>query len=155
MSTPWRASPLVLVVDDNEDLRALVAESLRKLAGYEVTTADDGVQGLERYFDLQPDCVVIDIKMPGLDGYQLIHALRGDPASAATPLVVLSAMVQDNDRLAGLLSGADEYLLKPVSLPHLIETIRRVLARSEGERRDRQRALMDAPLPETSERTDE
>jgi CheY-like chemotaxis protein len=151
MTTPPHAPPLVLVVDDSEDLRELVAESLRKLGGYQVATAEDGVQGLERYFKIQPDCVVIDVKMPGLDGYQLIRALRGDPASTLTPLVVLSAMVQDRDRLMGLLSGADEYLLKPVSLAGLIQTIQRVLGRSEEERRAHQRALLEQPLPEAAE----
>jgi CheY-like chemotaxis protein len=151
MSTPSGTSQLVLVVDDSEDLRALVAEALRKLGGYQVVTAEDGIQGLERYFEVHPACVVIDIKMSGLDGYQLIRALRGDPDSAATPLVVLSAMVQEADRLAGLLSGADEYLLKPVSLPTLIHTIQTVIDRSEEERRARQQALLDSLPPEPSE----
>lgn len=150
MATPAHtdATHLVLVVDDTEDLRVLVAEALRKVGGFQVVTADDGIQGLERYFDVHPDCVVIDIKMPGLDGYQLIHALRGDPASAATPLVVLSALVGEHERLAGMLSGADEYLLKPVSLPELIATVRRVIGRSEEERFERLQALLDTQPPE-------
>jgi len=141
---------VVLVVDDNADLRALVTESLRKLAGFTVVAAEDGAIGLERYFELRPDCVVIDVKMPGLDGYQLIRVLRGDPASSATPLVILSAMVQDKDRLGGLLSGVDEYLLKPVGPLELVQTIMRVLGRSEQERRQRlQNLLNDLPmLPE-------
>jgi two-component system alkaline phosphatase synthesis response regulator PhoP len=133
----------VLVVDDSADLRALVAESLRKLAGFTVVTAEDGVDGLERYFAMRPDCVVIDVKMPGLDGYQLVRALRGDPESSATPLVILSAMVQERDRLAGLLSGVDEYLLKPVSPLELVQTIREVIDRGEAERERRLRALLD------------
>src|SRR5690348_16378465 len=94
----------VLVVDDSANLRALVAESLRKLGNFTVVTAEDGAEGLRRYFEVHPDCVVIDVKMPGLDGYQLVRALRGDPASSATPLVFLTAMIQDKDRLAGFLS---------------------------------------------------
>jgi two-component system response regulator AdeR len=134
---------VVLVVDDNPDLRSLVAESLRKLGGFRVATADDGVAGLERYFELRPDCVVIDVKMPGLDGYQLVRALRGDPDSRATPLVILSAMVQERDRLAGLLSGVDEYLLKPVGPLELVRTIQQVIARSDEDRHKRLAALMD------------
>lgn len=143
MTIPSGEGRVVLVVDDNADLRALVAESLRKLARFTVVTAADGVEGLERYFEIRPDCVVIDVKMPGLDGYQLIRALRGDPASSATPLVILSAMVQDRDRLAGLLSGVDEYLVKPVSPLDLVRTIGRVLGRGEDERLQRLRALLD------------
>jgi len=143
MSTPSANGYTVLVVDDNADLRALVAESLRKLGGFAVVTAEDGAVGLERYFDVRPDCVVIDVKMPGLDGYQLVRALRGDPASSATPLVILSALVQERDRLAGFLSGVDEYLLKPVSPLELVRMIKLVIARSEAERQQRLRALLD------------
>jgi DNA-binding response OmpR family regulator len=108
-----------------------------------VVPAEDGADGLQRYFEVRPDCVVIDVKMPGLDGYQLIRALRGDPASSATPLVILSAMVQERDRLAGFLSGVDEYLLKPVSPLELVRTIHAVIDRSEAERERRLRALLD------------
>jgi len=138
MSTPGgngSTGYTVLVVDDSDDLRALVAESLRKLGGFTVVTAEDGVAGLERYFEVQPDCIVIDVKMPGLDGYQLIRALRGDPDSAATPLVILSAMAQDHDRFAGFFAGADEYLVKPVSPLELVQTIRRAIERTVADRR--------------------
>ena len=145
MSTPSGAGHTVLVVDDNADLRALVAESLRKLGSFTVITAEDGVQGLERYFAVRPDCVVIDVVMPGLDGYQLIRALRGDPASSATPLVILSALEGEKDRLGGLLAGVDEYLVKPVGPLELVRTIEQVIDRSEEERRRRLRALLDDP----------
>lgn len=152
MSTPGGNGSIgytVLVVDDSDDLRALMAESLRKLGGFTVVTAEDGIVGLERYFEVQPDCIVIDVRMPGLDGYQLVRALRGDPTSAATPLVILSAMVQDRDKLAGFFAGADEYLVKPVSPLELVQTIRRVLERTEADRRQRFRALLtdDDTLP--------
>lgn len=150
MSMPSGAGYTVLVVDDSADLRALVAESLRKLGHFTVVTADDGGQGLERFFAVRPDCVVIDVKMPGLDGYQLVHALRGDPASSATPLVILSAMAQEKDRLAGYLSGVDEYLIKPVGPLELVRTIHQVINRSEEERRQRLRALLDE-LPADAE----
>ncbi len=137
----------VLVVDDSADLRALVAESLRKLGNFTVVTAEDGAAGLQRYFEIRPDCVVIDVRMPGLDGYQLIRALRGDPASSATPLVILSAMIQEKDRLAGFISGTDEYLMKPVSPLQLVQTIGEVIGRSELERRRRLQAMLsDLPF---------
>ncbi len=138
-----QASKTVLVVDDNDDLLSLIAESLRKLGHYTVVTARDGAEGLERYFEARPDCVVIDVKMPKLDGYQLVKALRGDPDSSATPLVILTAMVQDKDQLAGFLSGADEYLTKPIGPLELVRAISDVLGRSEAERRQRQQALLE------------
>lgn len=143
MATPSGAGHTVLVVDDSDELRALVADSLRKLGHFTVFEAQDGAEGLARYFDIHPDCVVIDVKMPGLDGYQLIRALRGDPASSGTPLVILSAMVQEKDKLAGLLSGVDEYLVKPVGPLQLVQTICEVIGRSAEERRRRLRALLD------------
>ena len=143
MHTPSGTGYTVLVVDDNADLRNLVAESLRKLGGFTVETATDGIEGLQKYFELHPDCVVVDVKMPGLDGYQLIHALRGDAASSATPLVILSAMVQERDRLAGFLSGVDEYLVKPVGPLELVQTINRVMGQSQEDRHRRLRALLD------------
>lgn len=145
------SSYTVLVVDDSADLRALVAESLRKLGNFTVVTADDGVEGLQRYFEIHPDCVVIDVKMPGLDGYQLVRALRGDPASRATPLVILSAMIQQKDRLAGFISGVDEYLMKPVGPLQLVQTIREVIGRSETERQQRLQALLNDIAPEAEE----
>lgn len=145
------SSHTVLVVDDSADLRALVAESLRKLGNFTVVTADDGVEGLQRYFEIHPDCVVIDVKMPGLDGYQLVRALRGDPASRATPLVILSAMIQQKDRLAGFISGVDEYLMKPVGPLQLVQTIREVIGRSETERQQRLQALLDDVATEAEE----
>jgi CheY-like chemotaxis protein len=151
MSTPSGTGYTVLVVDDNPDLLALVAESLRKLGRFTVVTAQDGIQGLERYFEVQPNCVVIDVKMPGLDGYQLARALRGDPASRATPLVILSALVQERDRLAGLLSGGDEYLVKPVSPLDLVHTVTRVIERGEEERRRRLLTLLDDASADSGE----
>ena len=136
----------VLIVDDNTDLLTLMADSLRRLGDFNVVTADNGATALERYFEVRPDCVIIDVIMPGLDGYQLIHALRGDAASSSTPLVVLSALVQARDQLAGLLSGADEYVMKPVTPLQLVEVIRKVQNRSEEERRAQQLALLEEGL---------
>ena len=149
MSTPVGNGYTVLVVDDSPELRVLVAESLRKLGGFTVVVAEDGAVGLQRYFETRPDCVVIDVIMPGLDGYQLVRALRGDRASATTPLVILSALVQDHDRLAGLLAGADEYLVKPVSPRDIVQTVRRAIDRTEAERQRRLHALLadDPSMP--------
>src|SRR5262245_5504371 len=113
----------ILVVDDHPHLLDLVKRSLEFLGHYHVVTAEDGAQGLGRYIEIHPDCVVIDVKMPGLDGYQLVRAIRGDPETARTPLVILSAMAQEKDMLGGLLAGADVYLLKPVEPPDLVAAI--------------------------------
>jgi CheY-like chemotaxis protein len=151
MAGPSGAGYTVLVVDDSAELRALVAESLRKLGHFTVVTAEDGAEGLERFFEVRPACVVIDVKMPGLDGYQLIRALRGDPATRNTPLVILSAMVQEKDRLAGFLAGVDEYLIKPVGPLELVQSISRVIGRSEEERSRRLREMLEDEHPSQAE----
>ena len=91
----------------------------------------------------RPDCVVIDVMMPGIDGFQLAHALRGDPETAEIPLVMLTALAQEENRLAGLLSGADRYLVKPVRIPDLIEAIQAAIATSRAEREHTLRELAE------------
>ncbi len=138
-----RVRPRVLVVDDNPDLLFLVSESLSQLGGCEVVTAENGIEGLERYYETNPDCVIIDVKMPGLDGYQLVRALRGDSSSRATPLVILSALIQERERMAGLLSGADQYLMKPIAPVELVAAIQRVLAENAQQRQQRVQQFLD------------
>ena len=135
----------VLVVDDNPRLLAFISDALRELGSYIVATARDGIQGLELCFALRPDCMVIDVRMPGLDGFQLVRALRGDPASASTPLIILTAMAQDSQRLAGLLAGVDQYLVKPVDPLDLVAAIQQAIALGDAARWQRMQALADAP----------
>src|SRR5947209_3871292 len=138
-STPRR----VLVVDDDPALLTALAEGLELVGGYEVTACSDGASGLEHFFSVRPDCVVVDVRMPGLNGYQFVRALRGDPETAQTPIIVLSALVQDHEQLAGLLSGADAYLTKPVKIVDLVMTIDHAVRLTADERRRRVRALTD------------
>lgn len=144
MTTAKGTGYRVLIVDDNRDLLDLITMSLTMLGAYTVVTADNGADGLSLAVDLLPDCAVIDVKMPGLDGYQLVRALRGDPATSAIPLIILTALTQDRYRFAGLLAGADRYLTKPVTPTALVETIHEVVGLSEAERERRLQALLDS-----------
>jgi CheY-like chemotaxis protein len=134
-NTPGSPGRRVLVIDDDPAIVALVADGLRLIGGCEVTVARDGASGLAALFEVRPECVVVDIRMPGLNGYQFVRAVRGDPQTAETPIVVLSALVQDRDQLAGLLSGADAYLTKPVKLADLLAAIERAIALTAQQRR--------------------
>ncbi len=138
----------VLIVDDNRELLQLLSDTLEKLGQFRVATAEDGAKGLERYFEVRPDCMVIDIMMPGLDGYQLVKALRGDPESARTPLIYLTALAQDKYRFAGMASGIDHYLVKPVKPQELVAAVREAIASGDTERHRRQRALLESEIPE-------
>jgi two-component system, OmpR family, alkaline phosphatase synthesis response regulator PhoP len=131
----------VLAVDDSTQLLGFIADALHELGNYRVVVAQDGEEGLDRCLELHPDGVMVDVMMPGLDGYQLVKALRGDPKTADIPIIILSALVQEIDQLIGLLAGADQYLLKPVDPLNLVEAIERSIARSQEERRHRLREL--------------
>lgn len=133
----------VLIIDDDPALIAALSDGLELLGGYEVAVATDGASGIERFFEIKPDCVVVDVRMPRVNGYQFVRALRGDPTTAGTPIIVLSALVQDRDQLAGYLAGADAYLLKPVKLDDLLDTIDNAIHLTAEERLQRARLLAD------------
>jgi DNA-binding response OmpR family regulator len=124
----------VLLVDDDVTLTEPLQEALERLAGFAVTVAADGALGLQALVAARPDCVVVDIRMAGLDGYQFIHAVRGDATTADIPLVVLSALTQPGDRLAGYLSGADAYLHKPADLDEVFASIEQAIRLTASER---------------------
>jgi two-component system alkaline phosphatase synthesis response regulator PhoP len=127
----------VLVIDDNPTIVELIRFAVSLQGAYEVSVAYDGVQGLEHVYKEQPDCVIIDVRMPRMDGYQLVRCLRGDPCTANTPLIILSAMTREEDQITGLLSGADEYLTKPFKPTALNAAIERVLHLTPDERQRR------------------
>jgi DNA-binding response OmpR family regulator len=135
----------VLVVDDDPNLLTALTDGLELVGGYEVISACDGATGLERFFTAQPDCVVVDVRMPSLNGYQFVRALRGDPETAQTPIIVLSALVQDREQLAGLLTGADAYLTKPVKIVDLVMTIDEAVRLTAEDRDRRARELGESP----------
>ncbi len=131
----------VLVIDDNPTIVELIKYAVNLQGMYHVIVAYDGIQGLERVNNDHPDCVIIDVKMPRMDGYQLVRCLRGDTRTADTPLIILSAMTREEDLMTGLLSGADEYLTKPFKPAALNEAIERVLRLTPDERQRRTNAL--------------
>jgi CheY-like chemotaxis protein len=143
MTIPSGTGYRVLIIDDNRDLLDLITQSLTLLGDYTVVTADNGADGLSLVTEMRPDCAVIDVKMPGLDGYQLVRALRGDPDTAAIPLIILTALTQEHYHFAGLLAGADRYLTKPVTPSALVQAIHEVVRLSGAERARRLQALLD------------
>ncbi len=127
----------VLVIDDNPTIVELIRHAVNMQGKYSVVVAYDGVQGLERFNAEHPDCVIVDVRMPRMDGYQVVRCLRGDSTSAQTPLIILSAMIEEDDQLTGLLSGVDEYLAKPFKPSVLCATLERVMQITAEERDSR------------------
>jgi DNA-binding response OmpR family regulator len=127
----------VLVIDDSRTIVDLVRRAVEMQGSYDVIVAYDGVQGLEQYQREHPDCVIVDVMMPNMDGFQLVRCLRGDRQSAQTPLIILTALGSSDKRLTGLLSGADEYVVKPFKPAELCASIERVLAMTPEEREQR------------------
>lgn len=120
----------LLVVDDEAKLLRAVAVTLR-VEGYDVVTARSGTEALVRVNEMIPDLIISDIRMPGLDGYQLARALRSSARTAFIPLIFLTAKDERKDRIAGLRTGVDAYLTKPFDPEELLAVIANILSRIE------------------------
>jgi DNA-binding response OmpR family regulator len=147
MKPQFGAGMTVLIIDDDPDLLPVMALTVRMLTACVVVTATNGAAGLERLVEAHPDCVIVDLKMPEIDGFQFIRAVRGDPATAATPIIILSALVQDFERYNGLAAGADRFLTKPVPPGELIAAMRAAIDASMDDRAQRQRTLAESAVP--------
>lgn len=118
----------LLVVDDEPNLLRAVAACLRG-EGFEVVTARSGAEALVRVAETVPDLIVSDIRMPGMDGYQLARQLRASARTALTPVVFLTAKDETADRIEGFRTGVDAYLTKPFEPDELVAVIHSILAR--------------------------
>ena len=137
----------ILIIDDAKAIVAYIKHVLLRLGYRDIVEAYDGVAGLEQFYRERPDCVIIDVYMPGLDGYQVVRSIRGDTATADTPLIIVSAFQQPDQRLTGLLSGVDEYLAKPFKPSTLAAAIDRVMHITPEERARRMERLANDELP--------
>ncbi|MCP2345690.1 response regulator transcription factor [Nonomuraea roseoviolacea] len=117
----------VLVVDDDEVIRQLIAVNL-SLEGFEVSTATDGQDCLERVHDVMPDVITLDVMMPYLDGWVTAERLRADDATSHIKVVLITARAQDDDKRRGMNIGVDAYLTKPFDPAELIQVVRDLAA---------------------------
>ena len=119
--------PKILLVDDDPLITKPIARSLQQ-HGYQIAVANNGRKGLEMALEQQPDLVVLDIMMPEMDGWEVCKALR---AQSGVPILMLTALEDEVDRILGLELGADDFLTKPISARELLARIRAMLRRVE------------------------
>ena len=132
----------ILVVDDNLDNLEVLATRLR-FRGYTVDTATSGEEALARVAEDPPDLILLDVMMPGLDGYEVARRIRADPNLPFIPIILVTARDSTQDKVAGLDAGADDYLTKPINYPELEARVRAMLRIKElqGELEEKNREL--------------
>lgn len=116
----------VLIVEDDHNIADLLRLYLEK-EGYEVAIAPDGVKGVERFHSEQPDLVLLDVMLPGMDGWAVCRSIR---AESKTPIIMLTAKSETEDKVYGLKQGADDYITKPFEMKEVLARIEAVLRRS-------------------------
>src|SRR3954468_2266747 len=126
-------TPRVLIVEDEEALTLLLRYNL-EAAGYEVETVARGDDAELRLKERIPDCVILDWMLPGLSGIEICRRLRARPKTKELPVIMLTARGEESERVRGLLTGADHYVVKPFSVPELLARVTTLLRRANPER---------------------
>ena len=134
------AKPLIIVVEDEPDIREIMLYNLRR-EGYEAEGFESGPEGLEAIRAKQPNLVILDLMLPGMDGLTVCQQVRAEAAIKATPIIIVSAKEEESDVVIGLGLGADDYVPKPFSPRELLARVKAVLRRSQqadqGEQHER------------------
>jgi len=123
----------ILVVDDDPDIARFVEVNLRSV-GYDVLVASDGEEALTRAEELRPDLVLLDVMMPRVDGFEVAQRLRRNPRTANTSIIMLTAKALSSDKVLGLTSGADDYIIKPFDPIELLARVKTTLRRARDMR---------------------
>ncbi len=122
----------ILVCDDERHIVRLIQVNLER-QGWQVITAYDGKEGLEKVLSEKPDLMVLDVMMPYMDGFEVLKSLRKDPATEKLPVIMLTAKAQDKDVFEGYHYGADMYLTKPFNPKELVSFVNRIVQSGSGE----------------------
>ncbi|MCG8434036.1 MAG: response regulator [Gammaproteobacteria bacterium] len=118
--------PVVLIVDDSPTEVHVLKTALEK-NGFEIITADSAEQGIAMAKENKPDCILMDVVMPGMSGFQATRSLAKDPATSSIPVVIVTTKDQETDKVWGMRQGATDYLVKPVAEQQLVEKIKEAL----------------------------
>lgn len=123
----------ILVIEDDEIVARTVERSL-KGEEFKITTVNSGVEGLKVARRLLPDIVILDVVMPGMDGYTVCREMRADPILSNIPILFLTAKIKDEDKITGFNAGADDYLSKPFNIDELILRVRAIIRRTKSQK---------------------
>lgn len=126
--SPFMSEQTILIVDDEQDILDLISYNLSK-EGYKVHTAANGIQAVEVATAVRPDLVILDVMMPGMDGFEVCRTLRKHPETAVAAIMFLTAKAGEIDQVLGLELGADDYIQKPISPRVLIARVKTILRR--------------------------
>ena len=132
----------ILVVDDEEDIVELSCINLEK-NGFKTRRAHDGEDALRQAFSKWADLILLDVMMPGLDGWEVCKRLRADPRTASTPIIMVTAKGEETEKILGLELGADDYLTKPFSPKEMVARVRALLRRSSRETQGAAKATLN------------
>lgn len=135
----------ILVIEDDDIVARTIERSLRG-EEFRVTLTNSGVEGLKAARRRTPDMVILDIIMPGMDGYTVCREMRADPILADVPILFLTAKVKDEDKIAGFNAGGDDYLTKPFNIDELILRLRAILRRAKKMEEKPKRAKAAPPV---------
>jgi len=120
----------ILVIDDDEDIRVFLKRTLATAGGYTVLTAGNGRDGIKQARKKLPDLVLLDIMMPGLDGFDVLKRLKSDYKTMSIPVVILSAETSEDTKVKGASLYSDLYLTKPITRDDLLEKVSQALKRN-------------------------
>jgi two-component system alkaline phosphatase synthesis response regulator PhoP len=120
----------ILVIEDDPATSRLVDYSLRH-EGYQVITASNGLEGVRKALSESPDLVILDVMLPGMDGFEICHRLRSEPTTAHLPILMFSAKAQEIDKETGIKVGADDYLTKPAAPAEIVSRVEKLLAKKK------------------------
>lgn len=118
---------IILLVDDDTTLREMYDERLR-IEGFEIVQAANGIDALQKLREIKPDIILLDVMMPKVNGFEVLKQLKENPASKDIPVIILTALIQDKDRLQGKQLGAADFIVKSETMPgEVIAKIKRIL----------------------------
>lgn len=122
--------PQILIIDDEQDILDLLSYNLKK-EGFSILTAKDGISAKETARKTNPDLIILDLMLPGIDGLELCRFLKKDSKTASIPIIMLTAKGQEMDKVTGLEMGADDYVTKPFSVKEITARVKALLRRSK------------------------